>query len=112
MRVELCLPDGTCTPVTRALPGRHNVQNALAAAAVAWQLGIPAEAIASALEKFQGIGRRFNLLAQLTTAQGATVQLVDDYGNHPKRSEEHTSELQSLMRITYAVFCLKKEKMH
>src|SRR3546814_20023805 len=84
MRVELCLPDGTCTPVTRALPGRHNVQNALAAAAVAWQLGIPAEAIASALEKFQGIGRRFNLLAQLTTAQGATVQLVDDYGHHPK----------------------------
>ena len=84
MRFELCLPDGTCTPVTLALPGRHNVQNALAAAAVAWQLGIPAEAIAAALEKFQGIGRRFNLLAQLTTAQGATVQLVDDYGHHPK----------------------------
>src|SRR5690606_19252114 len=84
MRFELCLPDGTCTPVTLALPGRHNVQNALAAAAVAWQLGIPAEAIATALEKFQGIGRRFNLLAQLTTAQGATVQLVDDYGHHPK----------------------------
>src|SRR3546814_4422728 len=29
---------------------------------------------------------------------------------HPKRSEEHTSELQSLMRISYAVFCLKKKK--
>ena len=84
MRFELCLPDGTCTPITLALPGRHNVQNALAAAAVAWQLGIPAEAIATALEKFQGIGRRFNLLARLTTAQGATVQLVDDYGHHPK----------------------------
>src|SRR5690606_3398550 len=84
MRFELCLPDGTCTPVTLALPGRHNVQNALAASAVAWQLGIPAEEIASALEKFQGIGRRFNLLAQLRTVQGATVQLVDDYGHHPK----------------------------
>ena len=84
MRFELCLPDGTCTPVTLALPGRHNVQNALAAAAVAWQLGIPAAAIASALEKFQGIGRRFNLLAELRTAQGALVQLVDDYGHHPK----------------------------
>ncbi|GAB3307392.1 UDP-N-acetylmuramate--L-alanine ligase [Luteimonas notoginsengisoli] len=84
MRFELCLPDGTCTPVTLALPGRHNVQNALAAAAVAWQLGVQADAIASALEKFQGIGRRFNLLAQLTTGQGATVQLVDDYGHHPK----------------------------
>src|SRR3546814_4673683 len=31
-------------------------------------------------------------------------------GNWPIRSEEHTSELQSLMRISYAVFCLKKKK--
>src|SRR3546814_5709303 len=30
----------------------------------------------------------------------------------PPRSEEHTSELQSLMRISYAVFCLKKKKLH
>src|SRR3546814_9447565 len=30
-------------------------------------------------------------------------------GDHPHRSEEHTSELQSLMRISYAVFCLKKK---
>src|SRR3546814_4897514 len=30
----------------------------------------------------------------------------------PQRSEEHTSELQSLMRISYAVFCLKKKKNH
>ncbi|MGV8932545.1 MAG: UDP-N-acetylmuramate--L-alanine ligase [Luteimonas sp.] len=84
MHFMLCLPDASRTPVTLALPGRHNVQNALAAAAVAWQLGVPAEAIASALEKFEGIGRRFNLLAQLRTSQGASVQLVDDYGHHPK----------------------------
>src|SRR3546814_1889755 len=32
-------------------------------------------------------------------------------GNHELRSEEHTSELQSLMRISYAVFCLKKKKL-
>src|SRR3546814_5972402 len=31
-------------------------------------------------------------------------------GEHPQRSEEHTSELKSLMRISYAVFCLKKNK--
>src|SRR3546814_3619893 len=31
-------------------------------------------------------------------------------GHRPRRSEEHTSELQSLMRISYAVFCLKKKK--
>src|SRR3546814_3751892 len=32
--------------------------------------------------------------------------------DHLQRSEEHTSELQSLMRISYAVFCLKKKKKH
>ena len=87
MHYTLCLPDGSRTPVELALPGRHNVQNSLAAAAVAWQLGVSSEAIARALQKFAGIGRRFNLLAQLTTAKGATVQLVDDYGHHPKELE-------------------------
>src|SRR3546814_2555767 len=35
---------------------------------------------------------------------------ITPYGNLAYRSEEHTSELQSLMRISYAVFCLKKKK--
>src|SRR3546814_7396242 len=39
---------------------------------------------------------------------GVGAVAVDD----PARSEEHTSELQSLMRISYAVFCLKKKKKH
>src|SRR3546814_8851197 len=38
------------------------------------------------------------------------VYVVDPAWNKPNRSEEHTSELQSLMRISYAVFCLKKKK--
>src|SRR3546814_6379538 len=40
--------------------------------------------------------------------QPGTVELAEDRA--PGRSEEHTSELQSLMRISYAVFCLKKKK--
>jgi UDP-N-acetylmuramate--alanine ligase len=60
------------------------VQNALAAAAVAWQLGVPNEAIARALQNFAGIGRRFNQLARLPLAAGGDVVLVDDYGHHPK----------------------------
>ncbi|MCL1634564.1 UDP-N-acetylmuramate--L-alanine ligase [Luteimonas sp. SX5] len=87
MRFDLCLPDGSRTPATLALPGRHNVQNALAAAAIGWQLGVPADAIVRALENFAGIGRRFNLLAELKTGTGARVQLVDDYGHHPKELE-------------------------
>src|SRR3546814_1234548 len=35
---------------------------------------------------------------------------VEGKARHPRRSEEHTSELQSLMRISYAVFCLKQKK--
>ncbi|GAB1408485.1 UDP-N-acetylmuramate--L-alanine ligase [Thermomonas brevis] len=84
MRFALCLPDGSRTACTLAMPGRHNVQNALATAAVAWQLGVPAEAIARGLEGFAGVGRRFNQLAKLPLAGGGEVILVDDYGHHPK----------------------------
>src|SRR3546814_7960701 len=42
----------------------------------------------------------------------ARVKSYLDYGAFTPRSEEHTSELQSLMRHSYAVFCLKKKKQH
>src|SRR3546814_10736395 len=40
----------------------------------------------------------------------AAARMVSEGGERIERSEEHTSELQSLMRISYAVFCLKKKK--
>ena len=84
MLFTLCLPDGSRTACNLALPGRHNVQNALAAAAIGWQLGVPNAAIARAFENFQGIGRRFNQLATLRLPEGGEAILVDDYGHHPK----------------------------
>jgi UDP-N-acetylmuramate--alanine ligase len=84
MHFTLRLPEDASIRVSLALPGRHNVLNALAAAAVGWQLGVSPENIAAALEKFAGIGRRFNDLGEIATPQGARVQLVDDYGHHPK----------------------------
>src|SRR3546814_3911424 len=46
----------------------------------------------------------------LCTGMGAVTAWVDKDGHtHKERSEEHTSELQSLMRISYAVFCLKQK---
>src|SRR3546814_2459121 len=42
--------------------------------------------------------------------QAHRLRLRRDAGRQPGRTEEHTSELQSLMRISYAVFCLKKKK--
>ncbi len=83
-RFTLHLPDAPELAVTLNLPGHHNVQNALAAAAVGWQLGVDPAAIARALETFQGIGRRFNLLGELEVRDGVRVQVVDDYGHHPR----------------------------
>jgi UDP-N-acetylmuramate--alanine ligase len=84
MHFELHLPDrDTTVPVTLNLPGRYNVQNALAAAAVGWQLGVPAAAIAAALGRFRGVGRRFNVLGDFLF-DGARALVVDDYGHHPR----------------------------
>ncbi|MET1163439.1 MAG: UDP-N-acetylmuramate--L-alanine ligase [Pseudoxanthomonas sp.] len=84
MRFTLRLPEDTQVQVKLALPGRHNVQNALAAACIGWQLGVTPQNIANALEKFSGIGRRFNDLGEITISNGARVRLVDDYGHHPR----------------------------
>jgi len=84
MHFLLHLPDGSAgRPVVLNLPGVHNVQNALAAAAVGWHLGIDAEAIARALASFQGVGRRFQIRGEITIG-GGKVLLVDDYGHHPR----------------------------
>jgi UDP-N-acetylmuramate--alanine ligase len=64
------------------LPGTHNVRNALAAIAVASELGVSDEAIGRALANFQGIDRRMQYIGEVELADG-TVSIVDDYGHHP-----------------------------
>src|SRR5690606_40668515 len=64
--------------LTLAVPGRPIVGNALAATAVAMELGVPFETIAGALSEFRGTARRFERKGE---AKGATV--VDDYVHHP-----------------------------
>jgi UDP-N-acetylmuramate--alanine ligase len=65
------------------LPGRHNVLNALAAITVALELGVEEDAIARALSRFEGVGRRF-MISELTDMRGRRLLLVDDYGHHPR----------------------------
>ena len=87
MRFTLHLPRAASrSRCALALPGRHNVLNALAAAAIGWQLGVPAEQIAHALDNFQGIGRRFNVKGEVDFGRGKAL-LVDDYGHHPRELE-------------------------
>jgi UDP-N-acetylmuramate--alanine ligase len=79
---EYALP----VPVSMPMPGRHNVLNALAAIAVACELKMEPTAIKQGLAKFEGIGRRFQMMGELTLPEG-NVLLVDDYGHHPREVE-------------------------
>jgi len=94
--------------ITVNMPGMHNVLNALAAVAVAWELQIPDAALQRALANFSGVGRRFQRYGEITLpplpaagpsqggqsapsggsepglrAWGYTFTLIDDYGHHP-----------------------------
>jgi UDP-N-acetylmuramate--alanine ligase len=60
------------------VPGRHNVQNGLAAVTVGLELDLTAEQIRQGLARFRGADRRFQIKAE---QEGVTI--VDDYGHHP-----------------------------
>ena len=86
-------PDGSTAPcrggtpkdldITLNLAGMHNVLNALAAIAVALEVGVPSDAIVAALAEFEGVGRRFQNYGELGLADGGSFTLIDDYGHHP-----------------------------
>ena len=79
------LRNGLRSPVdiTLNLPGLHNVLNALAAVAVAWELQVPDAALQRALANFSGVGRRFQRYGEIRLADGRGFTLIDDYGHHP-----------------------------
>ncbi len=74
------------------LPGRHNVLNALSTIAVALFLEVSPDTIRSALESFDGVGRRFEIRSEL-----GGVTHVDDYGHHP-------TEIRAVLRAAREAF--------
>jgi len=91
MSFKLWLPEAEVgIAVNLMQPGRHNVLNALGAAAVAWELGIDADGIVKGLAAFQGIGRRFARIGELKVRRGQ-VLAFEDYGHHP-------TELDAVLR--------------
>ncbi len=88
--------------VTLNLPGKHYVQNALAAIAIASELNVPDQAIIKALREFKGVGRRFERYGEVPVLASdkhpsGTFTLIDDYGHHPV-------EMQAVIAAARAAF--------
>jgi UDP-N-acetylmuramate--alanine ligase len=85
MRFHVVAARGGFAPleVMLNLPGEHNVLNALAAIAVAREVGASESAIAKGLAEFTGVGRRFQRYGEVPLPGGGSYALVDDYGHHP-----------------------------
>jgi UDP-N-acetylmuramate--alanine ligase len=65
------------------MPGRHNVQNALAAIGVALEMGIDDATIQNGFAKFGGVKRRFTKVGEIGFAGQPPAIVIDDYGHHP-----------------------------
>lgn len=78
------------------MDGLHNIENAVAAAAVALQLGIEPQAVANALNNFKGIKRRFEYIIK-----NENIVFIDDYAHHPQ-------EINALLTATRKLYPNKK----
>src|ERR1700712_1613958 len=65
------------------MPGRHNVQNALAAIGVALEMGVPDKTIEKGFAKFGGVKRRFTKVGEVSFGKAGNAAIIDDYGHHP-----------------------------
>lgn len=95
MNFDVLFPETKRSKARRAsftinMPGRHNVENALASIVVADQLGVPADKINAALSQFSGVGRRFQNRGWVKFDKGLSEQanteqfeLIEDYAHHP-----------------------------
>jgi len=75
---DVLLDDGTCGRVDWDLLGEHNVSNALAAIAAARHAGVPPQVAIDALNDFEGVARRMDLIAEV-----GDVRIYDDFAHHP-----------------------------
>lgn len=88
------------TTITLHVPGKHNVLNAVAAAATAWLEGVSPEDIATHLAEFYGAGRRFEIVGK-----SGGITIADDYAHHPAEIEATLRAAQELgFNRVWAVF--------
>jgi UDP-N-acetylmuramate--alanine ligase len=90
-KFDLHGPQGVVTGLQLAVPGFHNVENMLAAAAVAQAYGVGEEALRAAVAAYRGVKRRFEFIMT-----GPTKVYVDDYAHHPREIEAFLRSLRAL----------------
>ena len=89
----------TLGDLTLNVPGRHNLQNALAAIAVGTELGLSFDRVAAGLRDFHGAERRFEV-----RGEPRGILIVDDYGHHPTEIAAVLAAARTLSRRTIVVF--------
>jgi len=90
---------GVLGALTLSVPGRHNLQNALAAVAVGLELELPFERIAAGLAEFRGAERRFEV-----RGEPRGILVVDDYGHHPTEIAAVLASAKTLKRRIIVAF--------
>jgi len=102
-------PESEALAVTLAIPGRHNVLNALAAIAVATDEGLEDEAIIEGLREFSGVGRRFQI-SEPVSLEGKEFAVVDDYGHHPTEVEAVIATARDMWPDRRLVMCYQPHR--
>jgi UDP-N-acetylmuramate--alanine ligase len=88
---DIVYPEGVIENVALQMPGFHNTENAVAAAAAALQVGVAPEAIRQALGNYKGVKRRFEYILK-----SKNVIFIDDYAHHPAEVFAFLSSLKAL----------------
>ena len=88
---DLVTPSGTTRSCTVGVPGWINVENAVAASAAAWIVGVNLAQISAALKSFQGVKRRFDV--QVSTP---AVTYIDDYAHHPEELRAAITSIRNM----------------
>ncbi|KAA6441776.1 UDP-N-acetylmuramate--L-alanine ligase [Dyadobacter flavalbus] len=88
---DLEYPDGRIAGIAMKIPGYHNIENSIAASAVAMHLGVKPEKIKEALENYKGVKRRFEY-----QVENDSHIYIDDYAHHPAEIEAFLSSVKGL----------------
>ena len=88
---DIIFPEGRIEDVAMVIPGYHNIENAIAASAVALYLGVSTQKIKEALESYRGVKRRFEY-----QVESESKVFIDDYAHHPTEIEAFLSSVRAL----------------